>query len=362
MIDKQLQAYRTYQSFLQTLLTICGCWYMPTKSNKSTYYWSICTLLAMVTYTITNIIMSYNLRHDLRNMMKAIGVATAGVSAILKVSSFMIHRGSLINYHRTLNDLFEKELMQNEKIRMTIFSPLRTMYTMAYTYFTVMTALVLTYFAPSYIIIIRHFLLHFHLTTNYTLPLTKGFGYFWTVPDNFLYHFHLLYETSMVILSCTTATSVDSMFGFYVYQFTSTIRAMTFKLTNPSLTEKFSNLLRICVAKHQRLLQCRQTLEHVYGPIIFWHIIINAVHLCALIYDTMLFVDFNLSNALAFLSFAAVKLIQTFTYAWYGTILTNAGRYLSFLSLHPLIQKRDVLMGMMDRTFLLLHPRYHEEN
>jgi len=200
----------------------------------------------------------------------------------------MIHRGSLIHYHLTLNDLFEEELMQNGKIRMTMFSPLRTMYTMAYTYFIVMTALILIYFAPSYIIIIRHFLLHFHLTTNYTLPLTKGLGYFWTVPENFLYHFHLLYETSMVILSCATATSVDSMFGFYVYQFSSTIRAMTFKLINPPLTEKFSNLLRICVAKHQKLLQCRQTLEYVYGPIIFWHIIINAVHLCALIYDTML--------------------------------------------------------------------------
>ncbi|KYN22113.1 hypothetical protein ALC57_05496, partial [Trachymyrmex cornetzi] len=39
-----------------------------------------------------------------------------------------------------------------------------------------------------------------------------------------------------------------------------------------------------------------------------------------------------------------------------------SGRYLSFLSLHPLSQKRGVLMSMVDRAFLLSHPRYHRDN
>jgi len=203
-----------------------------------------------------------------------------------KVITFMINRDSLINYHQTLNDLFEEELMQNEKIRAIIFLPLRIIYTLAYTYFAILIGLLLAYFLSPYIFIIRN-LCHFHLTTNYTLPLGRGVGPFWIVPDNFLYHFHLLFETSLVMLSSTTSSSVDSIFGFYVYQFVSTMHAMTFRLMNPLSTEKFSDLLRMCVAKHQRLLRCRNTLEHIYGPIVFWHIVTNAILLCALIYDVM---------------------------------------------------------------------------
>jgi len=87
MIDKRLQAYRTYQRFLRILFTICGCWYMPTKSGKSTYYWSVCMLLLMFMYTIVNLHMSYIFRHNLGNMMKSLGVAISGFSAILKVRS-----------------------------------------------------------------------------------------------------------------------------------------------------------------------------------------------------------------------------------------------------------------------------------
>ncbi|XP_011687023.1 PREDICTED: uncharacterized protein LOC105449466 [Wasmannia auropunctata] len=37
------------------------------------------------------------------------------------------------------------------------------------------------------------------------------------------------------------------------------------------------------------------------------------------------FSDFNLVKAFSFLTYATIKLLQTFTYAWYGTVLTNAG-------------------------------------
>ncbi|KYN07722.1 hypothetical protein ALC62_01233 [Cyphomyrmex costatus] len=292
MMNKQMKAYRTYQQFLQTLLTICGCWYMPTKSGKSMYYWSICVLLAMISYTMMSLHMCYILRHNLKVMMKFVGITITGLGAVLKVVTFMINRDSLINYHRTLNNLFEEELMKNEKIQTIIFSPLRTIYTLAYTYFAILVIVIFAFFGSSYIFII-HNLLHLHLSTNYTLPLSRGVGWFWTIPNNFLYHLHLFYETGLITLGTMTACSVDSAFGFYVYQFSSTIRAMTFAVTNPLSTERFSDLLRICVVKHQKLLQCRNTLEHVYGPIIFWHIVTNAVLLCSLMYDLISGEDFR---------------------------------------------------------------------
>lgn len=175
-------------------------------------------------------------------------------------------------------------MQKNEKVQTIIFSPLPKISTLAYIYFAILTGIIFAYSKTPYICVIQN-LLYFHLSTNCTLPLSMGFGWFWTVPDNFLFHIHMFYETVLMTLSCMMACSVDSTFGFYVYQFSSTIRSMMFALTNPLSTEKFSDLLRTCVVKHQKLLQCRNTLEHVYGPIVFWHIISNAVLLCTIISD-----------------------------------------------------------------------------
>ncbi|KYN17046.1 hypothetical protein ALC57_10682 [Trachymyrmex cornetzi] len=41
---------------------------------------------------------------------------------------------------------------------------------------------------------------------------------------------------------------------------------------------------------------------------------------------------------------------------------TFSGRYLNFLSSHPLSQKRGVIFGMIDRVFFLSHPRFHQRN
>ncbi|XP_071577724.1 uncharacterized protein [Temnothorax nylanderi] len=323
MINNRLEAYRTYQRFQRIVLIICGCWYMPTKSGKIRYCWSVCMLLGMFMFLMINMHMSYIHRHNLVLMMRYIGIGTSAVGAILKVGTFLFNRRSLINYHRTLNDLFEEELARNEKTRTIMLSFLPTMYILAYTYSAIMMALVLAYFVPPYLFIIRD-LRHLHLTTNYTLPLSRRYGHFWPVPDNFLYHFHLLFETSLVSLSSTTAASVDSAFGFYVYQFASTMHAMTFRLTNPLPTEKFSDVLKTCVEKHQKLLQCRDTLEHNYGHFVLYHVVSNAVLLCSLIYEAMTFSSFNVRNLTEFMTFALVKLLQPFIYTWYGTVLTNA--------------------------------------
>ncbi|XP_024884209.1 uncharacterized protein LOC112462575 [Temnothorax curvispinosus] len=323
MNNKELQAYRAYQRYLRTLLTMCGCWYMPTKSGKCMHFWIVGVLLVIICYAIVNLHMCYIHRHNLVIMMKCVGIAITSFSAILKIGTFLHNQESLINYHWTLNDLFEKELLRDEKIRTIMFSSLPTIYTLTYTYSAIMLTMILAFFTPAYLSII-HGLYRFHSNTNYSLPITKGYGYFWTVPHNYLYHFHLLFETGGASFSAITACCMDSAFGFYVYQFASIMHAMTFKLTNPLPTESFSDVLKSCVAKHQKLLPCRHTLEHIYGPIVFWHIVTNAVLLCALIYEGMSFSDFNIFNIGVTVTWATIKLLQTFTYAWYGTLLTNA--------------------------------------
>ncbi|KYN28104.1 Importin subunit alpha-1 [Trachymyrmex cornetzi] len=41
---------------------------------------------------------------------------------------------------------------------------------------------------------------------------------------------------------------------------------------------------------------------------------------------------------------------------------TNSGRFFNFYSNHPLIHKKDVVIGQLDRILFLSHPRFHEKN
>ncbi|XP_025991409.2 odorant receptor 9a-like [Solenopsis invicta] len=323
MLDKRLQEYRKYQQITKILLIVSGCWYMSKKSGKSTRYWPVCAFLLMIMYLTMSFRAVYIFRHKFTIVMKMVGVVMSSVSATIKVSIFMINRNSLINNHRTLNDFYEEELVQNEKIRSIIFSSLRTTYTIGYTYVILLIGLVMAYIVPPYIFIIRN-ISHFNSITNYTLPISRGYGYFWTVPDNFLYHLHLIVETIIATVSCITACAVENVFGFFAYQLASTMRGMTYRLTNPLPNEQFSDLLKTCIEKHQKLLRCRDILEKVYGPIIFWHIITNAMLFCSLIYDITTQFEFTVVSTLTFLIWSLIKLLQMFIYAWNGTVITNA--------------------------------------
>jgi len=41
---------------------------------------------------------------------------------------------------------------------------------------------------------------------------------------------------------------------------------------------------------------------------------------------------------------------------------TFSGKVLNYLSKHPISQKRGVIISMINRAFLLLHPKYHQKN
>ncbi|XP_018361292.1 PREDICTED: uncharacterized protein LOC108760021 [Trachymyrmex cornetzi] len=65
-------------------------------------------------------------------------------------------------------------------------------------------------------------------------------------------------------------------------------------------------------------------------------------------------------SELNFLDITIIK-NERLEFDWYHKP-TFSGRYLNFLSEHPLSQKKGVIMGMVDRAFLLSVPKYHKKN
>jgi hypothetical protein len=62
-----------------------------------------------------------------------------------------------------------------------------------------------------------------------------------------------------------------------------------------------------------------------------------------------------------FLDITIIKKNNGLEFDWYHKP-TFSGRYLNFLSAHPLSQKRGTIMGMVDRAFLLSDPHFHKKN
>jgi len=60
-----------------------------------------------------------------------------------------------------------------------------------------------------------------------------------------------------------------------------------------------------------------------------------------------------------FLDTTIIKNNNKLIFDWYHKPL---GRYLSFLSRHPFCQKRGVIIGLVDRMFMLSHPFFHQKN
>ena len=67
------------------------------------------------------------------------------------------------------------------------------------------------------------------------------------------------------------------------------------------------------------------------------------------------------NNILNFLDTTIILNDGSVEFDWYHKP-TFSGRYLNFNSWHPVSQKRGVVIGLVDRAFLLSHPKFHEKN
>jgi len=66
-------------------------------------------------------------------------------------------------------------------------------------------------------------------------------------------------------------------------------------------------------------------------------------------------------NRLNFLDAMIINNNNVLEFDWYMKP-TFSGWLLSFLSNHPFTQRRGVIMNMIDRLFLLSHPKFHQKS
>jgi len=71
--------------------------------------------------------------------------------------------------------------------------------------------------------------------------------------------------------------------------------------------------------------------------------------------------EYSNNNVINFLDTKVIIEDQIFSFDVYKKP-TSSGRYLNFHSQHPIAHKKGLIYGLVDKTVLLSHPRYHQKN
>lgn len=186
--------------------------------------------------------------------------------------------------HETLNDLFEQELARNRETETTMLATLYAFDKPAYILCFILGSTVLLILCPSLISIV-HQIVHHAKPKRYRLPLPAKFPWATPISGSLSFYLHLLYQISTCWWMIFTVGSVDSLFGYYAFQISSILRAMSTRLANPQSREAFTKVLGTCVQTHHRLLRCSRMLSDVWGLIIIRMLFTNAILMCALIFE-----------------------------------------------------------------------------
>ncbi|XP_076282530.1 odorant receptor 4-like isoform X5 [Lasioglossum baleicum] len=137
-----------------------------------------------------------------------------------------------------------------------------------------------------------------------------------------------LLEVSICYSFWIITSGVDAFFTLCAFRMSSVFRAMAVELEEfpkrQNNGESNEQVLRRCIDRHVTLIKCRDTIQEIYGPIIFTIMMTNCLGMCALIFDvSKASAAIAVEKAVAITLYLTGKVLQTFTYTWPGDVVTN---------------------------------------
>ncbi|XP_071556691.1 uncharacterized protein [Temnothorax nylanderi] len=322
-IDAAVLRYRVYSRRIRKMLYLGGVLQDRTRSVTWSYITGLSVILICFIQCVFMINFCRDHTDDLVLLSKAFSMTCSFIAPVLMAACFLVKRERLMELHETLNDLFERELARRrETVLATLYAFDRPSYILCF----VLGSTVLLSICPALISIARQIVRHAK-PRRYRLPVAAKFP--WPAPtDGLPYYLHLVHQISACWWVMFTIGSVDSLFGYYAFQISSILRAMSARLANPRENrETFTELLDTCVHTHRRLLRCGHIMSDIWGLIIIRMLFANAILMCALIFEASPLTHLTIGQFFLFVSFMALKLLQTFIYAWYGSLITSASEH-----------------------------------
>nr|QNL15017.1 olfactory receptor 73 [Aulacocentrum confusum] len=232
----------------------------------------------------------------------------------------MIHRRDASTLHQTLDPKFF-ELMKNPQLPNILLNDVSSFRNLckilsSFTYLScavfIMTPLILMMNQ------------HFHQIHPIKLMFVIPGAYPWNIPPyGLVYKFHFIAESASIIFALIVSGGIDSLFTLYIFQISGQLREMSYRITHTnSKTTGHKKIIRECILQHEVLMQCRDILEKIYGPVILFTMLVNAMNLCSQMFEFTQMMNVSIQRAIFFTIYMMFKFVQTFVYAWAGSQLT----------------------------------------
>ncbi|XP_058790811.1 odorant receptor Or2-like [Phymastichus coffea] len=289
------------------------------------------------------------------NLLKLINGVTFVFSfgtIILKMSVCLICREDFAILEEQLGQKFERELEKKEN-RPALLEKITV-----YTRFMYVVATLLFVSISMYVIVptvnifkYKRYLLVF--MGKYPFPLASATPLYWVI---------YLFEMTNVYFIWNVTNGVDNAFGLYCFQTCGLLRLGSQRLTDMQSSDpNYKEQLRECVKMHQLVLTARDSLQRAYGVTVIWINITNSIVMCALMWQANQMKNvMTSSRALHFMGFVCLKLMQSFTYAYYGSLVSEVNENYQnaiYMSNWPgsgnVRLMKDLLFILMQRTVTL---------
>ncbi|XP_043270036.1 odorant receptor Or2-like [Venturia canescens] len=313
----RIDKYNLYGKILRRFLLFAGLWPIV---NASVFYRLVPYLHVLAELWTAFAALNFCRQHltNFNLLIKGLGLALSFLTTILKMVCLTFYRDRLIELHTNLESTFSEDL-DDPELRPILLSPLLTYYRPSlFLSVGVCLLFVMYWITPILLIIIQ--VAHGATVIKYLLPFPTSYPWFIDPMNKWLYSGLFIFEVYAGMFVAFMVGAIDSLFAYYVFKITGQLRTLSHRLRNLKANENYGKVIRDCVARHQILTRCQDHLERIYGPVVLWLSIANAMIMCAMIWQAT---HINPKKAIIVGVFIILKAIQTLFYGWFGSTLTT---------------------------------------
>ncbi|KAK0077067.1 hypothetical protein PV325_004506 [Microctonus aethiopoides] len=319
MSSEEVLKYWEYRNTIKFLLVLVGLWpsenpsRVPRLLSYISLFLSAYTSFGIAGYARLNFT-------NIHLVTKSLSIMGSFLAVVLKLMSIIIHREDLNVLHKFLDPHFNK-LLNDPLTSSLVLNGLQIRRNLALTLTLLLLFVSFTYPATCFISIAQQY---FHRIHPITFSLPYPTVYPWSInPTKFYIIIQSLIETAATVPLFCVSAGVDSLFSLYGFQMIGQLREMTYRMTHIEKITDDGTLVRECVLQHFTIMKCRDILQKIYGPPILWIMTTNAIVLCNVIFQFSQMNVISISRITWISAYVALKIIQTFMYAWTGTCLTT---------------------------------------
>lgn len=193
---------------------------------------------------------------------------------------FTKYRPHLVELHETLEMNFRQDL-ENPEYQSVLLSSVASFYHPTL-FLSVSTLGLSTMYNLNPIISIIIQLSHGNEIIKHRTPFPAKYPF---PESNGFYVTRYIIEVGASYAIGTITAATDALFGFYIFQITSEIRVLGYRMKNLTTADDYQKIIKECLIRREILVQCRDKLQNIYGPIVLWMLVTSAMVMCTNIYQ-----------------------------------------------------------------------------